>query len=175
MTLIKDCYGGRIHINNAYSETFVTSKEVRQRCILAPALFCIAIDRKTERVTNHQLPEHSFSDPDYVNNVALLKIPTKNLVGTLDYLEMIASQLGQTASTVLYCQITDWFFLGSCWFFLSRSWQVLMSHTEGTRCCIIFPYRKKYYCLLCLHFQRFLNRLSALHHSLERPTLYCPS
>lgn len=88
-----------------YSEAFMTSARVPRGCILASVLFCQAMELIINRkVTNHhriQLPEHSFSDFYYANDVALLDSSTTNLVKTLNHLEMEASHPGLRISWVM--------------------------------------------------------------------------
>jgi hypothetical protein len=83
------------------SEAFFTASGVRQGCILAPALFCRAMDWIMEQAIERAgitLPEYSFSDLDYADDVALLDASATNLETALNKIESAASQLGMHVS-----------------------------------------------------------------------------
>ena len=57
------------------SPSFITTSGVRQGCVLAPALFCHAIDWIMERFVStvgFTLGNDHFTDLDYADDVALL-------------------------------------------------------------------------------------------------------
>jgi len=79
------------------SPSFITTSGVRQGCVLAPALFCHAIDWIMERVVStivFSLGNDHFTDLDYADDVALLAHAVDELHTALDILETTASKLG---------------------------------------------------------------------------------
>ena len=79
------------------SPSFITTSDVRQGCVLAPALFCHAIDWIMERVVStivFSLGNDHFTDLDYADDVALLAHAVDDLHTALDILETTASKLG---------------------------------------------------------------------------------
>jgi len=74
---------------------------VKQGCVLAPALFCRAMDCILEPISTQnifRLPEHDFSDLNYADDIALLDAFPANLASALDLLQTRASQLGLNVS-----------------------------------------------------------------------------
>jgi len=75
--LIEDLHAGttsRIRVGGQLSETFETTSGVRQGCVLAPALFCIAIDWIVARCTNVMgiiVGCSRFTDQDYADDAVL--------------------------------------------------------------------------------------------------------
>ena len=65
-----------VRIGTTLSPSFITTSGVRQGCVLAPALFCRAVDcRVMERVasrTGFSLCNDHFTDLDYADDVVLL-------------------------------------------------------------------------------------------------------
>lgn len=100
LDLIKDLHEGttaRVRIDGTLTEPFVTASGVRQGCVLAPALFCRAMDWILERIATRNginLPEYIFSDLDYADDVALMDASISRLVASLDHVETEASHLG---------------------------------------------------------------------------------
>lgn len=100
LDLIKDLHSGttaRVRVNGSLSEVLTATSRVRQGCVLAPALFCRAIDWILERIASQngvKLPEHDFTDLDYADDVALLDKSASKLVTSLEHLERGDSRLG---------------------------------------------------------------------------------
>jgi len=97
--LIEDLHNGStssVRIAAMQSPSFITTSGVRQDCVLAPALFCHAIDWIMERVCLYRrlLTDH-FTDLDYADDVALLAHAVDDLHTSLDIFETTASQLGR--------------------------------------------------------------------------------
>ena len=83
------------------SPSFITSSGVKQGCVLAPALFCRAIDWNMERVasrTGFSLVNDHFTDLDYANDVVLLAHKMDDIHSALEVFETTASQLGLNVS-----------------------------------------------------------------------------
>ena len=80
--VISDCYftlhtatSARVRLAGRLSTPFITTSGVRQGCVLAPALFCRAMDFIMEHVSRKvgiQVGQHTFTDIDYADDVALL-------------------------------------------------------------------------------------------------------
>jgi len=76
--LIQDLHlGSKSHarINNRLSEPFITISDVRQGCVLVPALFCIAIDWILSRCAGTMgitVGETTFIDQAYADDAAVL-------------------------------------------------------------------------------------------------------
>jgi len=61
-------------MKNGLSATFRTSSEVRQECILAPALLCCVIDQLTRQCAGKlgvDVGHGTFTDLDYADDAAL--------------------------------------------------------------------------------------------------------
>ena len=75
--LIQDLHLGsksRVRINNRLSDPFTTTSGVRQGCVLAPALFCIAIDWITSRCVGTMgvsVGNTTFTDQDCADDAVL--------------------------------------------------------------------------------------------------------
>jgi len=68
------------------SPSFLTTSDVRQGCVLAPALFCRATDWIMERVasrTGFSLGNNHFTDLDYADDVVLFAHKMDDLHGAL--------------------------------------------------------------------------------------------
>ena len=81
MDLIIDLHtatSARVRLAGHLSTPFITTSGVRQGCVfcvLAPALFCRAMDFIMEHVSRKvgiQVGQHTFTDIDYADDVALL-------------------------------------------------------------------------------------------------------
>ena len=98
--LIEDLHDGttsRIYIAGTLSDSFFTTSGVRQGCILAPVLFCRAIDCIMERVASTVgiiMGNDTFIDLDYADDVALLADSDVTLRSALDEMDKTASHLG---------------------------------------------------------------------------------
>ena len=74
ITALHEGTTAKVRINGVLSDEFLTASGVRQGCVLAPTLFCRAMDWILEQVSSLsgiQLPEHDFHDLDYADDVAL--------------------------------------------------------------------------------------------------------
>ena len=77
LQLIEDLHNGStssVRIGATLSPSFLTTSGVRQGCVLAPALFCRAIDWIMERVafrTGFSLGNGHFTDLNYADDVVL--------------------------------------------------------------------------------------------------------
>ena len=77
LQLIEDLHNGStssVRVGPTLSPSFLTTSGVRQGCVLAPALFCRAIDWIMERVasrTGFSLGNDHFTDLDYADDVVL--------------------------------------------------------------------------------------------------------
>ena len=75
LDLISDlqrCTQSRVRIKSLLSEPFITISVVRQSCVLAPALFCRAIDWILQRALQNcgiELFGSGFTDTDYANDI----------------------------------------------------------------------------------------------------------
>jgi len=75
--LIQDLHLGsesRVRVNGHLSEPFVTTSGVRQGCVLAPTLFCIAIDWIMSRCAGNMgitVGNSTFTDQDYADDAVL--------------------------------------------------------------------------------------------------------
>jgi len=64
-----------IDIRLIHTNVRLFSESISQGCVLAPALFCRAMDFITEhdsRKVGNQVGQHTFTDIDYADDVALL-------------------------------------------------------------------------------------------------------
>ena len=77
LQLIEDLHNGStssVRIGATLSPSFITTSGVRQGCVLAPALFCRAVDWIMERVasrTGFSLGNDHFTDLDYADDVCV--------------------------------------------------------------------------------------------------------
>jgi len=98
LQLIEDLHNGSrssVRIGATLSPSFLTTSGIRQGCVLAPALFCRAIDWIMERVasrTGFSLDNDHFTDLDYADDVVLFAHKMDDLHGALVF-ETTASQL----------------------------------------------------------------------------------
>ena len=78
LQLIEDLHNGStssVRIGATLSPSFLTTSDVRQSCVLAPALFCHVIDWIMERVasrTGFSLGNDHLTDVDYADDVCPL-------------------------------------------------------------------------------------------------------
>ena len=80
LDLIQELHHGttsRVRLGNRFSARFRTSSGVRQGCVLAPALFCCAMDYIMNWVTSGnagiQLGDQCFTDLDYADDAVLFE------------------------------------------------------------------------------------------------------
>ena len=87
----------QIHRGQQLSASFCTRSGVRQDCILAPALFCRAIDW----ILDHVLPQagislssESLADMHYADDIAAVDDDQQCLAQILEHIEASCSNLG---------------------------------------------------------------------------------
>jgi len=98
--LIEDLHTGttsRVRLGGLMSDSFSTSSGVRQGCILAPALFCRAIDwimERTAREAGVHVGNNLYTDLDYADDVVLMAKQTETLRSALTKFHQTAEDLG---------------------------------------------------------------------------------
>ena len=78
-------------------DSFATSSGVRQGCILAPALFCRAIDwimERTAREAGVHVGKNLYTDLDYADDVVLMAERTEMLRSALAKFHQTSEDLG---------------------------------------------------------------------------------
>lgn len=102
--LIKDLHAAttaKVRQGRDVSELFQTQSGVRQGCILAPSLFCRAMDWTLERAVADSgitIGLHKFSDLDYADDVVLFSHKSEDLTNSLESIQSEASNLGLNIS-----------------------------------------------------------------------------
>uniref|UniRef100_H3BCX3 Reverse transcriptase domain-containing protein n=1 Tax=Latimeria chalumnae TaxID=7897 RepID=H3BCX3_LATCH len=89
--------GAQIQLGNHKSERLYTRPRVRQGCVLAPALFCRAMDWILERITANigiTISRTLSSDLDYAADVVLLGLDANNLKDVLESFQRKAATFG---------------------------------------------------------------------------------
>jgi len=79
------------------SPTFPTGSGVRLGCVLAPALFCRAVDWILEETVSHSslsVPYHHVTDIDYADDITTMDSSQAVLADTLQRMEGACSALG---------------------------------------------------------------------------------
>ena len=100
LNLVKDLYtqtNSRIHLGKKLSMSFRTGSGVRPGCILAPALFCRAMDWIMARAMDQRgimLSRDHFSDADYADDVAVMEHDLTDISRSLENIEAASSALG---------------------------------------------------------------------------------
>jgi len=104
MDLIIDLHtatSARVRLAGHLSKPFITTSGVRQGCVLAPALFCRAVDFITEHVSRKvgiQVGQHTFKDIDNVDDIALLIDKEESFRAALVSMDEEASNFGLRVS-----------------------------------------------------------------------------
>jgi len=104
MDLIIDLHtatSARVRLAGRLSTPFITTSGVRQGCVLAPALFCRAMDFIMEHVSCRvgiQVSQHTFTGIDYVDDVALLVDKEESFCAALVSMDEEASKFGLRVS-----------------------------------------------------------------------------
>ena len=102
--LLQDLHHGsgtRVRISGTTSDRFCTTSGVRQGCILAPALFCRAIDWIMEHMQGLggvMVGVHQFSDLDYADDIALPAANKDQLTSSLAGFSAAAGSVGLNVS-----------------------------------------------------------------------------
>ena len=100
LNLIRELHNGtaaKIRLGQKLSRSFQTSSGVRQGCVLAPALFCRAMDFIMERVSKKigiQVGSTLFTDTNYADDAALLIDDQQQYEMALKTMEEESSKLG---------------------------------------------------------------------------------
>lgn len=100
LNLIKDLYAGthsQVRLGSCLSAPFLTKSGVRQGCVLAPALFCTAVDwilNKALPLTGIKISGETFSDTDYADDIAAMDEDPLRLTNTLEKIENACTELG---------------------------------------------------------------------------------
>jgi hypothetical protein len=100
LNLIQDLYSNtssRIRVGRDLSEPFSTGSGVRQGCVLAPTLFCRAVDWLMARATHHSginISGTSITDTDYADDIAAVDHDYRRLSTCLSDIEENSSKLG---------------------------------------------------------------------------------
>ena len=100
LKLIEDLHSGtkaRIRLGKHMSASFFTNSGVRQGCILAPALFCRAIDWIMEHLSIEfgiRLGPNHLTDPDYADDIVALGTSPNQLADFLSNFQQSAEKLG---------------------------------------------------------------------------------
>ncbi|CAH1239246.1 OIT3 [Branchiostoma lanceolatum] len=106
ISLIQELYTDTtscVRVGTNLSDWFKLLSGVRQGCVLAPTLFNIAIDHVMSRTVGRGMcgttyGEHTFSDMDYADDVALLAELLEALVSTLEIFSAESQTLGLEVS-----------------------------------------------------------------------------
>ena len=100
LNMVKDLYtqtNSQIRLGKKLSTSFQTRSGVRQGCILAPALFCRALDWIMARAMDQRgimLSGDNFSDAYYADDVAAMEYDPTDIARTLENIEAASSELG---------------------------------------------------------------------------------
>jgi len=101
LKLIEDLHTGttsRVRLDGMTSDGFYISSGVRQGCILAPALFCRAMDwimERTARKAGVQAGDKLYTNLDYADDVVLMAEQTETLrSGLVEFHQTAAANLG---------------------------------------------------------------------------------
>ena len=104
MRLIQDLHdgsGAQLRMGSQKSDHFTTRSGVRQGCVLAPSLFCRAMDWILQRMPSScdiRVGQASFTDDDYADNVALLGRKESDLQSSLHHFNCNANSVGLNVS-----------------------------------------------------------------------------
>jgi len=100
LDLIKDLYTGtqsRVRVKGHLSEPFCTISGVRQGCVLAPTIFCRAIDWILQRALTNcgiNVSGSMFTDTDYADDIAVVDRDIHQLPRVLQNIEQESAKLG---------------------------------------------------------------------------------
>jgi len=76
------------------SPPFLTESGVRQGWVLAPSLFCRAVDWVLQEHSGLTVSDEQFSDIDYADDIAVIDENYTGLTDTLECMESACSALG---------------------------------------------------------------------------------
>ena len=87
----------QVRLGKLLSAIFRTRSGIRQGCVLAPALFCRAIDWIMNRAMSHRgvtISGKNIPDSDYADDIAALEGDLADITGTLESIEAASFELG---------------------------------------------------------------------------------
>jgi len=100
LNLIQDLYSqtnSMVRLGKHLSPSFQTRSGVRQGCVLAPALFCRAMDWIMDRAMSNcgvTISGDHISDADYADDIAAIEGGLADITRTLENIEAASSELG---------------------------------------------------------------------------------
>ena len=100
LNLIQDLYtqtNSQVRLGKHLSPSFQTKSGVRQGCVLAPALFCRAMDWIMDRAMPNcgvMISGDHISDADYADDIAAVEGDIAHITRTLESIEAASSELG---------------------------------------------------------------------------------
>ena len=100
LNLIEDLYRGtscQVRLKGSLSAPFRAHSGVRQGCVLAPAVFCRAIDWILRQALSNcgvNISSTTFTDTDYADDIAVLDSEEARLVDALARIENESTKLG---------------------------------------------------------------------------------
>src|SRR5271170_5298216 len=100
LNLIQDLYtqtNSQVRLGKHLSPSFQTKSGVRQGCVLAPALFCRAMDWIMDRAMSNcgvTISGDHISDADYADDIAAIEGDLADITRTLENIEAASSELG---------------------------------------------------------------------------------
>ena len=100
LNLIQDLYtqtNSQVRLGKHLSPSFQTKSGVRQGCVLAPALFCRAMDWIMDRAMPNcgvTISGDHISDADYADDIAAVEGDLAHITRTLESIEATSSELG---------------------------------------------------------------------------------
>lgn len=104
LRLVQDLHcntGARVRVGSTISERFQTSSGVRQGCVLAPALFCRAIDwimGHMQGLSGVTVGSHKFTDLDYADDIAFPVSSRDDLIACLTGFSEASRTMGLNVS-----------------------------------------------------------------------------
>ena len=99
-SLIEELYSGssaRIRIGRSFSKCFITVSGVRQGCVLAPAMFNLAIDYIMEHVSHKvgiRIESDLFTDLDYTDDITLFVDKPEALSNAVETMKQESAKFG---------------------------------------------------------------------------------
>ena len=101
LNIISDLHTGTLSRVRLADGSIATTSDVRQGCILAPTLFCCAIDWIMERVASQvgiNVGDTRYTDLDYPDDVVLFGNSIQELGSALQHFHTVAGHLGLCVS-----------------------------------------------------------------------------
>ena len=100
LDLMQDLYTQtnlQVRLGKLLSASFRTRSGIRQGCVLAPALFCRAMDWIMDRAMPHHgvtISAENIPDSDYADDIAALEGDLADITRILESIEAASSELG---------------------------------------------------------------------------------